>query len=330
MNKAAVVHQLLAGRSRQAQSGQAHAFAPTNIALCKYWGKRNAELNLPFTSSLSISLGNKGATTELAEIEGVDEVWLNQERQDIHSDFAQRLVKFVDLFRPHPKIGYRIHTQLNIPVAAGLASSACGFAALVMALDALYGWDLDKWALSILARLGSGSAARSIWQGVVEWHAGEAEDGMDSYGQHLPWQWPQLRVGLVIVNPQQKPLSSRLAMERTVQTSHLYTAWPTQVAVDLPRMKHALATQDFPLLGQLAEHNAAAMHATMFAAWPSITYILPETLSAMQTVWQLRREGIPVFYTQDAGPNLKLLFLDTHATEITAAFQQIEVVRPLP
>ncbi len=208
MNKVAVVQRLLAGLAREPINTQAVAFAPTNIALCKYWGKRNTELNLPMTSSLSISLGDKGATTEVAEIQGQDEIWLNQQKVDLGTTFAQRLVQFLDLFRPAAKVAYRVRTQINIPVAAGLASSACGFAAVVLALDKLYGWELDESALSIIARLGSGSAARSLWHGFVEWHAGIAEDGMDSYAQLLPWQWPQLRIGLHIINSQQKPLSS--------------------------------------------------------------------------------------------------------------------------
>ena len=132
------------------------AYAPSNIALCKYWGKRNIELNLPVTSSLSLSLGNKGATTSVGLYVGdneQDKVILNNEEVNFNSVFYIRLKKFLDLFRLDNNFYFKIDTKLNIPYAAGLASSACGFAALVLALNKFFGWNLSLKDLSILARL---------------------------------------------------------------------------------------------------------------------------------------------------------------------------------
>lgn len=307
----------------------ATAFAPTNIALCKYWGKRNQELNLPVTSSLSISLSDKGAKTTLSVSENkFDRVVLNGKQVPADTAFHKRLIQFLTLFRPHPEFYFDVETISNIPIAAGLASSACGFASIVLAMDRLFSWQLHPYQLSILARLGSGSASRSIWQGFVEWHAGERLDGMDSHGEVLATTWPELSVGLLMLSQKEKAIGSREAMQRTVATSELYRAWPDKVAKDLCLIKDAIARKEFDSLGQAAESNALAMHATMLSAWPPIHYALPETISAMHKVWQLRQDGLPVYFTQDAGPNLKLLFMAKHSDQVRQVFPQIDVIMP--
>jgi diphosphomevalonate decarboxylase len=307
LKKSDVVAQLLAGRNRTpGESG--HAFAPANIALCKYWGKRDEELNLPVTSSLSLSLGQWGATTCVEAIDGPDAIFLDNAPVPPDQPFAVRLSAYLDLFRTQH--GYRVRTSSRVPVAAGLASSASGFAALALALDALYNWQLDRSRLSILARLGSGSACRSVYNGFVEWQAGTRADGMDSLATPLDVDWPALRLGWITLTRAAKPISSRVAMRRTRATSKLYTAWPEQVAADLATIKTALAARDFDALGQAAEANALAMHATMMAAWPPVCYWLPETVETLHTIWRLRAEGLPVYATMDAGPNVKILYRD--------------------
>jgi len=304
------------------------AYAPTNIALCKYWGKRNAELNLPLTSSLSIALPEKGAATSLSlHDEMVDQVILNGRELNGESGFVKRISEFLDLFRPEKKWRVKMDIQMNIPEAAGLASSACGFASLTAALDDLFAWRLDKRDLSIFARLGSGSAARSLWRGFVEWHAGNYADGMDSHAEPLAIEWPELYVGILTISNAPKPLSSREAMQRTIHTSKLYQQWPEIVAKDLVLLKEALQHQDFSLLGKTAESNALAMHATMLSSWPPICYSLPETIAMMQQIWQLRAEGLAIYFTQDAGPNLKLLFLEKDKAAVQQVFPAMEMIR---
>ena len=201
---------------------------------------------------------------------------------------------------------------------------------MVLALNELYGWELAKPALSILARLGSGSAARSIWPGFVEWVQGDDILGMDSHGFSLSEQWQELKIGLHLLNTQQKPVSSREAMERTVLTSRLYAAWPAQVNEDLQALKKAIADKNFEDLGKIAEANALAMHATMMSAWPPVIYSQPETISAMNLIWKLRSEGLPVYFTQDAGPNLKLIFLESATEPLRQAFPNLEICTPFP
>lgn len=326
MTKRDIVTRILAGRGMN-PGADGRAFAAANIALVKYWGKRDEELNLPVTSSLSVSLGTLGSEVALRPV-AADEAILNGETLAKDSSFARRVSAYLDLFRPEAAMGFRLDARNTIPTAAGFASSASGFAALVRALDQLFGWDLDARALSILARLGSGSACRSVFHGFVEWHAGEAEDGMDSYARPLPETWPDLRMGLVVVSGEEKAIGSRAGMKRTVETSPLYPAWPAKVAEDLPEVRAAIRDRDFHRLGRAAESNALAMHATMIAAWPPVLYWKPESVAAMKKVAALRDKGLAVYFTMDAGPNLKLLFERRDEGVIVSEFPGLEVVAP--
>ncbi len=330
MNRQTVVSSLLANRSLEPQRNVGSAFAPANIALCKYWGKRNIELNLPVTSSLSVSLGELGATTEVSVlVEGhSDHIVLNGKVMTPESNFAQKVSEFLNLFRAHSSRYFSVKTHTNIPVGAGLASSASGFAALALALDQLFAWELPLADLSIFGRLGSGSAVRSFWPGFVEWQLGERIDGLDSIGVPLDETWPTLCVGLWIVNEAEKKVSSRLAMRKTVETSPFYASWPKKQKEDTARMRKAIQARDFQVLGSTAESNALAMHALMLSTSPPIVYSEGKTIEAMQKIWKYREQGLPVFFTQDAGPNLKLLFLEEDRETIQTLFPKIKIVTP--
>lgn len=330
LKKEDVVRLILADhRGRMPTKAAGHAFAPANIALCKYWGKRNEELNLPITNSLSVSLGNLGSTTDIRVIQGTqDEVLLNGAVVPPRAKFARAIVNYLNLYRPTPTLFFRVQTENSIPTAAGMASSASGFAAFVMALDDLFGWQLSPRHLSILARLGSGSACRSVYRGFVEWHAGADEDGMDSHAELHPGSWPALRLGIVKVSTAEKEIGSRQAMKRTRRTSALYEAWPVKVAHDLAILKDAIERRDFPLLGATAESNALAMHATGMAAWPPVLFWLPESVAVMRRVWALRERGLALYFTMDAGPNVKLLFEEQDAPTVREQFPEVELVAP--
>lgn len=329
MKKYKVIESILKDRENFAPIGEAvDVFSPANIALCKYWGKRDQELNLPVTSSLSVSLGKKGTTTTLKTSVDRDVGRLNGAAIDFSSSFGKRLADFLNLFRTRDARYFNIDIKTNIPIAAGLASSASGFASLIHALNQLFCWKLSAKELSILARLGSGSASRSIAHGFFEWHRGERDDGFDSFAEKIPHVWPELCVGLLIVSEKEKTTSSREAMQRTVSTSSLYRAWPEKVLNDISRLRDAICEKDFEKLGQTAESNAMTMHATMLAAWPPVSYAVPETVLAMNTIWKLREEGLSLYFTQDAGPNLKLLFLEKELDAVRERFPTLDVVRP--
>ena len=300
--------------------------APVNIALAKYWGKRDAALNLPQNSSLSIALPDLGSHTRITLIDGSrDRITLNG--SPAPEGFARRLSAYLDLFRP-PKRAFEVETENSVPTAAGLASSASGFAALVRALDDLFDWQLDDRALSMLARLGSGSASRSLFDGFAVWHRGQRDDGLDSWAEPLPQRWPALRIGLVEVNVAQKPVGSTAGMTRTVDTCPLYDAWPDFAERCVVELTAAIEARDMEKLGEIAEHNALTMHATMIATRPPVLYWTPESVAAMQRVWALRQAGTGVWFTMDAGPNLKLLFEADSQSEVEAAFPGLRIIAP--
>lgn len=321
LTKSDVVKQILAGKGGRAKEcGKADA--PANIALCKYWGKRDEELNLPVTSSLSLTLDTMGAHTEVAFCEGEDRIHLAGERLPVDHPFAERLSRYLDLFR-QPGQGFIVNTESRVPVAAGLASSASGFAAMAKALDDLFGWELSGRELSILSRLGSGSACRSLYSGLVEWHAGSREDGMDSFAEPVGVEWPELRLGWILVSSAAKPVGSREAMRRTRETSVFYRSWPAQVERDLAAIRSALFAGDFAALGEAVEGNALAMHATMMGAHPPVLYWLSGTVDVLQRVWEARRQGLAVYATMDAGPNVKLLYLDPDESDVRGCFPEM-------
>ena len=309
---------------------QATAFAPVNIALVKYWGKRNEELNLPMTSSLSISLANYGATTSVQIIDAPDDkVLLANKVVETNDSFYLRVVKFLDLMRNMMSLGsikFQIMTDSNLPIAAGLASSASGFAALTLALDKFFSWNLSLQDLSIIARRGSGSASRSVYNGFAVWEAGTASDGSDSFARPIYNSWPQLRMGLLIFNSSKKSISSTLAMRATVQNCPFYKLWPQIVNEHLQQMLQAINVHDFDTLGHIAETNALYMHSLMQATIPPTIYSSAQTLSCIKKVWELRQEGLKVYFTQDAGPNLKLIYLDKDAEIIKQQFSSYEFI----
>ncbi len=328
MNKQGVVREILKGcHPNPKEVGK--AFAPSNIALCKYWGKRDALLNLPLTSSLSISLKDAGTTTKVQSSSvNEDKIIFAGERLPNDCPFAKKTIEFINLFRPSKDFCFKITTKNNIPTAAGLASSASAFASLVLALNDFFQYNLSRQELSILARLGSGSASRSLWHGFVEWHAGSRPDGMDSFGTPLPTVWQSLCIGLLIFDTKPKSISSRDAMQRTKETSQLYKKWEEEVAKDLWQIKEAIRTLDFHLLGKTAQDNALKMHATMQDASPPIDYCSHETYAAREQIKKYQEEGLPIYFTQDAGPNLKILFEEKDISPIIEKFGNIKIIKP--
>ena len=317
---------VLAGAANHLKK-KGEAFAPSNIALAKYWGKRDAVLNLPVNSSLSISLGGLGTRTKIGFAD-LDSVSLNGEAQSPDSSFHRRISSFLDLFRPMlGGCGFEVETENNIPTAAGLASSASGFAALVLALDDLAGWGLDRKQLSMLARLGSGSASRSVYDGFVQWHAGTEASGMDSFAERIEAEWPEFRIGILELSNAEKPVGSRDGMNRTVETSELYKSWPEQANADIDVIRRAIEVRDFTMLGSTAERNALSMHATMMSAWPPLIYLMPETIETIHKVHRFRAEGLELYLTIDAGPNVKLLFLKESEADISCAFPDIQTIK---
>ncbi|NLM35258.1 MAG: diphosphomevalonate decarboxylase [Clostridiales bacterium] len=318
---------------------KATAKANTNIALIKYWGKRDENLFLPMNSSLSITLDRfyTVTTVEFQEKLEKDQFFLNG--KPASDKEANNVYSFLDKIRNRFSVNLHaiVSSENKVPTAAGLASSASGFAALVAAATKALKLDIEERELSILARQGSGSACRSVYGGFVEWQKGKREDGKDSFAiQLLPENQWQLSILSVMVNSKEKKVSSREAMKRTVEKSPFYLGWLQGVERDLDLAKKAIEVRDFQALGEVMEANALKMHGTMLGAEPPILYWESGTLEVIKQVQELRLSGINAYFTIDAGPNVKVLCLPEDEKEVHRSLlmlpsvQEVLVCHPGP
>ena len=297
--------------------------ARSNIALIKYWGKRDAALNLPAVGSISITLEGLWTETRVefdATLEH-DVLTLDGEQRE---EQTRRVTACLDILRERAgtRDRARIDSHNNFPTAAGLASSASGFAALVVAADRALGLGLDARELSIAARRGSGSAARSLYGGFVEMQRGTAADGRDSYAQPLleADEWP-LDVVVAITATARKPVGSGSGMTRSAMTSPYYRAWVDTHPADLAAARAAIHGRDFAALAEVSEHSCLKMHAAALAAKPALLYWGPATVACMLAIRELRDAGVPVFFTIDAGPQVKAVCEAGHSRRVQDALQ---------
>ena len=304
---------------------QATAEAQPNIALVKYWGKRDDRLNLPAAGSLSITLDALHTRTSLRfdPALAADEVTLNGGRDDEQS---RKIGAFLDLFRSRAGVQTRarVESANDFPTGAGLASSASGFAALAVAADHALGLGLVQRELSILARRGSGSAARSIFGGFVEMSAGSRDDGTDAFATPLldAAAWP-LEVVVAITARERKAVSSRVGMDRTQRTSPFYRDWIATVPGDLADARDAVRNHDFEKLAHTSEASCLAMHAVMLSARPGLVYWNAATVDCIRCIRALQAEGVAAFFTIDAGPQVKAVCLPNHAARVAEALRGV-------
>lgn len=287
----------------------ATAVAHPNVALAKYWGKRDAVLNLPAVGSISVTLAGLSTVTSVRfdPVLRRDELSIGGLR-DVTA--LERVSRFLDLVRARAGLALRarVESRNDFPTGAGLASSASAFAALALAATRAAGLELPPRELSILARRGSGSASRSLFGGLVEWHRGERADGLDSFAEQLLPEdaWP-LAVLVAVTSGAPKPVSSTAGMELTRLTSPFWTAWVERAPAELAAMRDAVAARDLARVGELAEHSCLAMHAVAMSARPGLVYWNAATVAAMHAVRELRRGGVEAYFTIDAGPQVKVL-----------------------
>jgi diphosphomevalonate decarboxylase len=290
----------------------ARASAHSNIALCKYWGKREGAtpgLNLPATGSLSLTLDALYTQTEVAP--GADDRF-ELDGRHLVDDAARKVFAHLDrLWNAAGRSGTRPHALVrstnHLPTAAGLASSASGFAALTLAGMAAFGGALDRGPLSALARMGSGSAARSLWGGFVRLDRGNRPDGADCVARPLFAQdhW-DVRLVVVQTTKGSKPIGSTAGMERSRTTSPFYAPWVEASEADLDRAEAALAVRDMSALGAIVEHSCFKMHACMLASSPPFSYWNGTTMEVVRAVWSERAAGLEGYATIDAGPHVKV------------------------
>lgn len=311
---------------------RATARAHSNIALIKYWGKRDETLILPHNSSLSVTLDTLYTTTSIAFQTGLDRDLFILNGKPASEKERLKVSRFLDLIRGLADVTLfaEVVSENVFATGAGLASSASGFAALSAAATHALGIELDGKDLSKLARRGSGSATRSIYGGFVEWQKGVQPDGEDSYAVPIASadDW-DLHMLIVTVDEAAKDISSRDGMRRTVETSPFYPAWLETIDQDLAEVKTAIYEKDFQKLGEVAERNALKMHATTLASNPPFWYWQSETLLVMNTVKRLRAEGTLAYFTIDAGANVVVLCQARNTEKIREQLAQIPGVRDI-
>jgi diphosphomevalonate decarboxylase len=328
----------------------ARAIAHSNIALVKYWGKREGAdpaLNLPAVGSLSLTLDQLRSETEIHanahdrfELDGVA----------LDGKPAAKVFEHLDLmWRTSGTLSARppcfVRSVNHLPTAAGLASSASGFAALTVAAAGAFGLasslgdagDPTRTRLAALARQGSGSAARSLWGGYVRLDAGSDPSGSDCIARPLHGRdhWG-LKLLVVHTARGAKSVSSTGGMESSRLTSPYYPAWVASSLADLDAAERALAGRELAALGEVMEHSCFKMHACMFATRPPLIYWNGTTLEVVRAVFQARERGLVGYVTSDAGPHVKVLceasVADVLAAELAAVpgVHEVQAVAPGP
>lgn len=322
---------------------RATARAPSNIAVIKYWGKRDERLVLPLNSSLSVTLdpADLSATTTAAASPAYasDRLWLNGKEVPLDSARYQAIF---GAMRARAAGGVRVPgstgrvltgddlralklhvaSQNNFPTAAGLASSAAGFACLVYCLAKLLNvTESYPGELTALARQGSGSACRSLFSGFVRWNAGTEDDGRDSIAEQVApaAHWPELRVLIAVVSSKQKETSSTSGMQDSVRTSALIRHRATEVVPRRMReMEAAIRARDFRAFARLTCADSNQFHAVCLDTAPPIFYLTDTSRQVIALVerWNGANSEPMAAYTFDAGPNAVLFMTEAHAPEL--------------
>lgn len=314
--------------------------APVNIAVIKYWGKRDEELILPINSSLSVTLHQDQlkTTTTVACSRSFqeDRIWLNGKEENIRQPRLQSCLREIrrlsrkrhsdgepgsDLAVPSHKV--HICSVNNFPTAAGLASSAAGYACLVYTLARVFGVEGE---LSAVARQGSGSACRSIYGGFVQWSMGQRKDGEDSLAQQVEPEthWPELRVLVLVVSAERKTVGSTSGMQTSVHTSSLLKHRADSIVpARMEEMIKAIRRKDFALFADLTMKDSNQFHATCLDTYPPIFYLNDVSRRIITLVHRYNRHysQTRLAYTFDAGPNAVIYCLQEHLAEF------IEIVR---
>lgn len=290
--------------------------APINIALIKYWGKKDEVEVIPFQPSISLSLDVfQTVTTIETHDKDIFEFNLN-ERKDLKTE--QKVYAFLKQFTDEQTLkGIRVDTKNTGPTAAGLASSASGFAALAMTANHFFNTQYTLETLASITRKGSGSAIRSLLPECVMWKS-------DGSIERVSFPFKDVVLGIVIVNAKEKKMGSTEAMKLSVETSPLYADWVKQSFIDTQLFIETLNNQDFETMGLLAEGNALRMHEVSRHSVPSIDYLTETSRDIIRMIQTLREsKGIKMYATMDAGPNVKIMTRKPYQNQIDLEFKNI-------
>ena len=302
----------------------ATSIAHPNIAFIKYWGNRDASLRLPVNGSISMNLDGLFTRTTVSFQSSLrlDELIING--REVTGKGLERVSAILDFVRKSAglRLMAGVVSENNFPVGAGVASSAAAFAALALAATRAAGLDWPEAAISRLARLGSGSASRSIPSGFVEWSMGTGDDDSFAVSIAPPEHWA-LADCVAVVSAGHKATGS-------TEGHALAPSSPLQAArvADAPRRldicRKAILQCDFDALAAIIEHDSDIMHAVMMTSHPALFYWKPATLAVMESVREWRASGLPVAYTIDAGPNVHVICTQAAAPNVA------ELLKALP
>ncbi|MBR56765.1 MAG: diphosphomevalonate decarboxylase [Myxococcales bacterium] len=300
------------------------ATATANFALSKYWGKQTGGVQQPAVPSISVGIQGLTAEAEVRLNYGT-----NQEHEiriagnPANEKTCRRIETLLDAVFAHSgrKAQAIIRSDTRFPIAAGLASSAAGMAAVAGAAWIAAGLDPgDRSAIADCARLGSGSACRSVHDGYVAWEP--TDDGSIIRQVASADHWP-LELCLVRLDDRPKKVSSADGMLHCMETSPVWSSWVERAFLDAVEIEQAILDKDLEKLADLVEANCLLMHATTLTARPPIFYMQGRTLQVMETVTSLRRDGLPCFFTVDAGPNVKVFTAPGTAQTIKTALEDM-------
>lgn len=283
-------------------------FANANIAVVKYWGKACKQLNIPIVSSLSITLDKLGSLTSISETKNEDVLFVNGVQQKEES--LNRFKSFLDYFRDTfgIKTFFKVESKNNIPTKAGVASSSSAYASLAAGLNELANINLPNKELSLLARLGSASAARSIFPFAAGLYGGENLSHEEAFGFSVNSpSIKDLRLIIILVSEKEKKISSRKAMIKS-EESPFFKTFVQESKKDFHDGLNALQNCDLESLGTIMEHSTLKMHSVLWTLKPALNYFTSQSLAFMERICLLREQYGPIaFFTLDAGPNVKVL-----------------------
>jgi len=305
------------------------AKAPSNIAFIKYWGKADPKLRLPLSSSISMNLSNIYTITTVEFSKDLKEDKVEMDGGMIRQEEMTRVTKHLDRVRilAGIKLKARVKTKNNFPKGTGVASSASGFAALSLAASRAAGIKLSKRKLSVLARLGSGSACRSIPDGLVEWQKGIDSNSSYSYSLYPPKYWSLVDI-VVMVDTKEKKVSSTEGHE-LAKESPFFTARVNGLRQKLKAIKKTMKNKNFEKFGEILEEETLNMHAVMMTSIPPLLYWQGKTIEIMQAIRNWRQEGLKSYFTIDAGPTVHIICLKKDVSSVKRKLAQISGIKML-
>lgn len=304
---------------------KATAKAPANIAFIKFWGKKDSKLNLPFSNTLSVSLDNifTVTTVEFSKDLKKDQIKIDGETKLTES---ARLINHLDNIRKlaKSKLYAKVVSKNNFPNSSGLASSASGFAALSLAGTKSLGFDLNEKELSTLARLGSGSASRSIPGGFVEWRKGKDHKSSYAYSIFPPDYW-DLSAIIVMITSKKKDVSTTKGHGITT-SSPFFNLRIRNLGKRVREMKQAIKDKNIEKFGSILEQECLEFVSMSLTANPYIIYWEPATIRVIKLCKKLRDQGLTPYFTMDAGPQPVIYCLKKDAKKIAGKLNTTEGV----